>query len=46
MGAFGLLMPLCMYGWGLRRIRDKGGSAESRTAFKGELGRFEKGDTN
>ena len=31
---------------GLRRIRDKGGSAESRTAFKGELGRFEKGNVN
>ena len=46
MGAFGLLMPLCMYGWGLGRIRDKGGRVESRTAFKGELGRFEKGDTN
>ena len=30
----------------LRRIRDKGGGAESRTAFKGELGRFKKSDMN
>ena len=29
---------------GLRRITDKGGRVESRTAFKGELRRFEKGD--
>jgi len=28
------------------RIRDKGGRIESRTVFKGELGRFEKGDMN
>ena len=37
-------MPLCKYGWRLRRITDKGGRVESRTAFKGELRRFEKGD--
>ena len=30
----------------LRRIRDKGGGAESRTVFKGELGRFKKSDMN
>ena len=31
---------------GLRRTRDKGGRVESRTAFRGELGRFKKGDMN
>ena len=31
---------------GLRRIRDKGGGVESRTAFKGKLRRSEKGDMN
>jgi len=31
---------------GLRRLRDKGGRVESRTAFQGELGRFKKGDMN
>ena len=30
----------------LKRTRDKGGGIESRTAFKGELRRFEKGDMN
>ena len=31
---------------GLRRIRGKGGRVESRTAFKGELGRFKRDDMN
>ena len=39
-------MPLRKYGWGLRRIQDKGGRVESRTEFKGKLGRFKKGDMN
>ena len=30
----------------LRRTRDNGGGVENRTAFKGELERFEKGDMN
>ena len=42
-GASGLLMPLCKYGWGLRRTRDKDGGVESKTEFKGELGKFKKG---
>ena len=29
-----------------RRIRDKGGKVESRTVFKGEVGRFEKDNMN
>ena len=33
-------------GGGLKRIRDKSGRVESRTAFKGELRRFKKGDMN
>ena len=31
---------------GLRRITNKGGWVKSRTAIKGELRRFEKGDMN
>ena len=30
----------------LRKIREKGGRVENRTAFKGELERFKKGDMN
>ena len=30
----------------LRRIRDKCGKVESRTVFKGEVGRFEKDNMN
>jgi len=39
-------MLLCKYGWGLRSTRDKGGGLESKTVFKGELGKFEKGGVN
>jgi len=31
---------------GLRRIMNKGGWVKSRTAIKGELRRFKKGDMN
>ena len=48
MGEMGhqILRLLCKYGWGLRGTRDKGGGVESRTVFKGELGKFEKSDMN
>ena len=39
-------MPLQIWMGVLRRIRDKGGRVESRTVFRGELGRFKKGDWN
>ena len=45
-GALGLLCLFARMDGGLRRIRDKGGKVENRTAFKGELGRFKRDDMN
>ena len=45
-GASGLLMLIANMDGGLRRIRDKGSRVESRTAFKGKLGRFKRDDIN
>ena len=45
-GALGLLCLFARMDGGLRRIRDKGGRVESKTVFKGERGKFEKGGVN